>query len=97
MNEDLIRTCRVIGSPIDQQIAGLEMQFVEGGGYSEQLAAAWIEKRRKDLSGPGGREEKEKPACPLCKGLMVLRTAKKGAQAGNQFWGCSAYPSARGL
>jgi ssDNA-binding Zn-finger/Zn-ribbon topoisomerase 1 len=23
---------------------------------------------------------------------MVLRTAQKGAHAGNQFWGCSGYP-----
>ena len=32
---------------LDQQIAGLERQFVEGGGYSEQLAKARIEKREK--------------------------------------------------
>jgi restriction system protein len=30
--------------------------------------------------------------CPRCKSEMVLRTAKKGAGAGGQFWGCSAYP-----
>jgi restriction system protein len=36
------------------------------------------------------------PACPVCNSPMVLRTAKKGANAGNQFWGCSRYPSCRG-
>ena len=30
--------------------------------------------------------------CPKCEKEMVLRTAKKGAGAGGQFWGCSAYP-----
>lgn len=30
--------------------------------------------------------------CPKCGKPMVLRTAKKGEIAGNQFWGCSGYP-----
>ena len=33
--------------------------------------------------------------CPKCGSSMVLRTAKRGAGAGNQFWGCSAYPKCR--
>ncbi|MBX3586727.1 MAG: restriction endonuclease [Ramlibacter sp.] len=36
------------------------------------------------------------PACPSCGAAMVLRTAKKGANAGKQFWGCSTYPACRG-
>lgn len=31
------------------------------------------------------------PACPLCKSPMVLRTAKRGPNAGSQFWGCSMF------
>jgi len=30
--------------------------------------------------------------CPRCKGKLVIRTAKKGAHAGTQFYGCSNYP-----
>lgn len=30
--------------------------------------------------------------CPKCERELVLRTAKKGANAGQQFWGCCAYP-----
>jgi len=84
---------------LDQQIASLERLFVDGGGYSEQLAVARIEKRkqdRTDSSGATNRAEKDKPACPLCKGLMVLRTAKKGNNAGSQFWGCVGYPQCKG-
>jgi Restriction endonuclease len=29
--------------------------------------------------------------CPKCESEMILRTARKGAGAGHQFWGCSAY------
>lgn len=36
------------------------------------------------------------PACPVCSKAMVRRTAKRGAAAGQAFWGCSVYPSCRG-
>ncbi|MEJ8849353.1 restriction endonuclease [Variovorax rhizosphaerae] len=36
------------------------------------------------------------PACPRCSQPMLRRTAKKGANAGNDFWGCSTYPRCRG-
>jgi restriction system protein len=37
------------------------------------------------------------PNCPTCGGAMIKRTAKQGANAGNQFWGCSNYPQCRGI
>jgi restriction system protein len=30
--------------------------------------------------------------CPKCESEMVLRTARRGANAGSQFWGCSRFP-----
>jgi len=36
------------------------------------------------------------PLCPVCDRGMVLRTAKKGKNVGEQFWGCSAFPKCRG-
>ncbi|MEH8180171.1 NERD domain-containing protein [Aeromonas allosaccharophila] len=38
---------------------------------------------------------KPNPLCPKCGNLMVLRTAKRGDNKGNQFWGCSGYPKCR--
>jgi four helix bundle suffix protein len=84
---------------LDQQISGLERLFVEAGGYSEQLATARIEKRKKDRTYQTDRKERaenDKPPCPLCKGLMALRTARKGGNAGSQFWGCLDYPECKG-
>lgn len=52
--------------------------------------------RRQDQTDRSDRTEKEKPTCPLCKGLMVLRTAKKGPNSGAQFWGCANYPACKG-
>lgn len=39
--------------------------------------------------------EIEVPVCGKCGIEMVLRTARKGANAGNQFWGCANYPKCR--
>jgi len=36
------------------------------------------------------------PACPMCQSSMVRRTARKGAKAGAEFWGCSRFPACRG-
>ncbi|WFF96495.1 nuclease-related domain-containing protein [Aeromonas caviae] len=35
------------------------------------------------------------PICPRCGSTMVLRTATRGENKGNQFWGCSGYPKCR--
>jgi four helix bundle suffix protein len=83
---------------LDQQIAALEKAFIEDGGYSEQLATARLAERQKkkdqsDQSAPSARI----PACPKCSKPMVLRTAKTGKNAGQQFWGCSAYPDCNGV
>lgn len=37
------------------------------------------------------------PACPVCSSVMERRRAKRGSNAGNAFWGCSRYPSCRGI
>ena len=37
------------------------------------------------------------PLCPICSREMIKRTAKKGKNAGNTFWGCSQFPNCRGV
>jgi restriction system protein len=39
--------------------------------------------------------KEETLVCPNCGGELVLRTAKKGSNAGNQFYGCSNYPNCK--
>ena len=46
------------------------------------------------LSGETTRKN-EVPACPQCGSPMVLRTAKKGSNAGSLFWGCSTFPKTK--
>ncbi len=80
---------------LDQQIDALERQFVAGGGYSEQLAAARLTERARQRHSQADPTQ-QIPGCPTCGKAMVLRTAKSGRNAGSQFWGCSAYPDCRG-
>jgi four helix bundle suffix protein len=82
---------------LDRQIAGLEKQFIQEGGYSERLAAARLEERRKqfDQTDPSDPTDRSDQSCPACGQLMVLRTARKGPNAGSQFWGCSGYPGCK--
>jgi four helix bundle suffix protein len=80
---------------LDQQIAALERRFVEGGGYTEQLASARIAERQRRQQRPPAPGTPS-PACPLCGRPMARRTARKGAQAGSEFWGCTGYPECRG-
>jgi hypothetical protein len=37
----------------------------------------------------------EAPVCEKCGSAMVARVAKRGENAGNEFWGCSRFPACR--
>jgi four helix bundle suffix protein len=83
---------------LDQQIAALEREFIHAGGYTEQLAAARIEARKRLRGTSSDPSDPAKIAllCPTCGEPMVLRTARQGKQAGTKFWGCSDYPECKG-
>src|SRR5437762_12164938 len=35
------------------------------------------------------------PGCPVCGQPMLLRTAHRGPNTGQPFWGCSGYPACK--
>ncbi len=84
---------------LDRQIATLEAAFVEEGGYSEQLATARLAERERQRTEPRRQPTPAGaiPSCPKCGKPMVLRTAKAGKNAGQQFWGCTGYPECKGV
>lgn len=66
------------------------------------LAAHPLEK--KNVPQPGvkdtplpNKETSASPFCPKCNNVMVKRTARQGANAGKEFWGCSQYPKCRSV
>ena len=40
-------------------------------------------------------KNKNNPICPKCGVPMVIRTVTKGSNVGEEFWGCSRFPSCR--
>ncbi|MBR4732391.1 MAG: NERD domain-containing protein [Lachnospiraceae bacterium] len=48
-----------------------------------------------EVSEANSSEDAKSMICPKCGSPLVLRTAKKGDNAGNQFYGCSAFPKCR--
>jgi restriction system protein len=80
---------------LDQLITRLEQDIIKQGGYREQLTAARLAERDRQRGTPPQPTE-QAPACPICSKPMRLRTARQGANAGSQFWGCTGYPECKG-
>jgi len=60
--------------------------FRDEGGFAENLTKERIGSIKSKAM------EQNAPKCPKCGEPMILRVAKRGANAGKQFWSCSAYP-----
>ncbi len=50
--------------------------------------------RKPQLTQPKTANE---PICPQCGSGMVKRTARTGSNAGGEFWGCSNFPTCKGV
>jgi four helix bundle suffix protein len=73
---------------LKRQIQRLEQDFLLAGGFTERMYRVRYERR--ELA------DNEAPACPLCGSVMRRRTARRGRNAGKDFWGCSQYPDCTG-
>ena len=81
---------------LKRQLESQSRVFLEKGGFTENLHAARMEKRKSDKSDESDRSDKQAPSCRSCGKPMRRRTAGKGPHAGQAFWGCSGYPDCRG-
>ncbi len=85
---------------VDQvfEAAGLPLVRIRAAAsYSPQVVADLV---RQNISGRATPERAvashaDAPTCPKCGLPMVLRTAKRGDQKGEEFWGCRNYPKCR--
>ena len=76
------RLAAMLSKQIEQQLA----TFSEEGGFTEALTAERLTKRTQQNIEAGA------PQCPLWR----KRVAKRGENAGNEFWSCSDYPNCHG-
>lgn len=75
-------------------VEGRNIQLIDGQQLSRPLKKKSVDNTR--IQPKMSQLRPVTPDCPLCTKPMVNRVAKKGAQSGNQFWGCTNFPSCRG-
>ncbi|MEW6119562.1 MAG: restriction endonuclease [Pseudomonadota bacterium] len=71
---------------------GRNIELVDG----EELHALIREVRPAAALNTARTPDSSVPMCPVCQSAMVKRTAKRGQNAGNEFWGCTQYPACKG-
>ena len=74
---------------------GKPIDLIEG----RQLADLVARVQRTSPTTPASQEAKPPSShvCPQCGAEMVLKTARQGKYAGQNFWSCSKYPACKGL
>ena len=82
INRNIVMLQKMIERQLDE--------FKHEGGFTEQLGKERIANQTIQAAEQGA------PSCPICGKTMIRRTIKRGAKAGQQFWGCSAYPECQG-
>lgn len=79
--------------------SGRNVKLIDGPKLHGLIRQAQSAGRQKD-SDLGGQSTAPAVAnavsCPLCAKPMVRRTARRGVNAGAEFWGCTGYPGCRG-
>ncbi|SFF83772.1 restriction endonuclease [Neptunomonas qingdaonensis] len=74
---------------------GKKLGLIDGPKLKKMILAAKKATPESALEEP--ETTPETPVCPACASSMVKRKARKGANAGNEFWGCSQFPKCRGI
>lgn len=72
------------------QITKRLADFKEEGGFTENMTQERLAALKEKSTVEGA------PVCPKCGAHMRMRTIKKGAHQGEQFWGCTDYPKCDG-
>lgn len=79
---------------IGQLVEMLDQQIAE---QERPAARSWPMAAGSSISASAAGASDAAPVCPKCGKPMALRTAKSGANAGHQFWGCTGYPDCKGV
>ena len=77
-------------------IATLREQLAECGAIALQVTSP-PKMQTAGNEKPPAQQETAVPKCAKCGADTVVRKARSGPNAGQQFWGCSTYPKCRGV
>lgn len=95
-NEAILVTSGKFTREAEAFAKGKPLQLVDGDTLSRLVAG--LQKGGAQRSAPtqAVTQDESVPTCPKCGAPMVLRTAKRGKNVGQSFYGCSSYPKCRG-
>ena len=86
----------IILTSVDEAVKAAHIRSIQNRFQQEpQTAVTGEQKEKAKESDPAEKREDQPLFCPRCGKELVLRTAKKGSRAGEQFYGCSGYPNCR--
>ena len=74
--------------------AAMILQYVIPISIGAGALLSGINQFRKPVKS-GHISSKMSPDCPNCGNKMVIRIAKRGANPGSRFWGCSTFPKCK--
>lgn len=80
---------------------GRNVRLVDGPNLHGLIRQAQGAVRPQERTAEPEQAVKAPPAsptavCPACAKPMARRIAKRGANAGGEFWGCTGYPACKG-
>ncbi len=78
--------CAIVGAVLGGAIKWLERRAVRLGKTIKKTRAL----RQMQVDSTTA------PHCPWCNAVMLRRMARRGVNAGSEFWGCLNYPKCRG-
>jgi len=92
-------TSGIFTGPAMEFAEGRNIELIDGAKLSAMIASAQHSVKPDGIQNspadaPTGAAV---PACPQCGATMVRRVARRGANAGGAFWGCSKFPACRGM
>ena len=87
----LLILCGRLIRMLNKQISNQLEAFKQQGGFTENLTAVRLETIKQHAEAAS-----DVPLCPKCGEKMIKRMAKKGHNAGNEFWSCMNYPKCMG-
>ena len=76
---------------LSRKIERTHSDFVDHGGFAENLTKDRLAARDAAHAVAG-----DAPNCPKCGKPMRKRVAKRGENAGNEFWSCTGWPDCNG-
>ena len=94
---DVVLSDVQVNSFIEKIEAGRLVQSFKTNQEHVKHVSGVVSAKSNEESGFLPTQERRSVRCPKCNSHMVIRTAKKGANAGNKFWGCYQYPRCRGI